>query len=82
MPFFVRQKVISVKVGVYIVKARSKKEADTVPLSERNYQGYYHDDSRKVTEAVTPIIGHPTFSGPFANKPDAEKSEAGWVEDI
>ena len=78
MPFFVRQKVRSVKVGIYVVEAQDQKAAETLHLGEDNYIGYYTDDS-KFTVGES---DHREIEGPFSTQSDAENSEAGWIEDI
>jgi hypothetical protein len=75
MPFFVRQQLRSIKVGVYIMEAPDKEAAAALPLVEGDYTGHYTNDfpNPKIPSQV---------QGPFATKEEAQQSEAGWIEDV
>ena len=78
MPFFVRQRMISARVGVHVVEALDQKAAELLQLGEENYIGYYTDDSKFTVGKDD----HRKTEGPFDTQADAENSEAGWVEDV
>jgi hypothetical protein len=75
MPFFVLYQLRSIKVGVYIMEAPDQEAAASLPLVEGDYQGYYTNDfpNPKIPSKV---------EGPFKTKEEAQKSEAGWIEDV
>lgn len=75
MPFFVRCQLRSIKVGVYIMEAPDQEAAAALPLVEGDYQGYYTNDF------PNPTVPEHTY-GPFKTKEEAQKSEAGWIEDV
>lgn len=74
-PFFVRQKLRSIKIGVYVVEAPNASIAEKLPLGDADYQGQYTDDGDN------PMVPTETV-GPFSTKEEAQKSEAGWIEDV
>lgn len=75
MPFFVRQQLRSITVGVYIMEAPDQEAAAALPLVEGDYQGHYTNDfpNPKIPSKV---------EGPFATKKEAQDSEVGWIEDV
>lgn len=77
MPFYVRHRKISEKIGVFIVWADSAEEAEKKPLSANTaaYKGYWTNE---------PEVTHDEqiISQPYASRKEAEVSKDSWIEDI
>jgi hypothetical protein len=77
MPFYIRHRKISEKIGVFIVEAPNPLAARLVPLDVNgdNYRGYW--TSEKDAPHDERLI-----SPPFKTKREAEESPEGYIEDI
>jgi hypothetical protein len=78
MPYYIRHREISRKIGVFIVWADDETEAlaKTLSLREKAYIGYYTAEDNVFSDENKIV-------GPFETRREAEeKRPEAWIEDI
>lgn len=77
MPFYIRHRKISEKIGVFIVEAPNPVAARLVPLDVNNddYTGYWTNEPEEKTDERL-------ISKAYPSRKEAADSPDGWIEDL